>query len=125
MPLHALQIRVHHEVNQLGKTDCWLPAKHAARFAGVPDECIHLRHAQERRVLHDMLAPVQADGSLDQAIVANRRAARERSRVLARAISADRPLLADEIEVGVSAFVDHAIGKMVTICRAIRVVRGQ
>src|SRR5207247_9614210 len=71
-----------------------------------------------------VLAPVQADGSLDQAIVANRRAARKRARVLARAISAERPLLANEIEAGVSAFGDHAIGKMVTICRGIRVARG-
>jgi hypothetical protein len=31
--------------------------------------------------------------------------------------------LTDKIEIGVSAFVDHAIGKMVTICRAIRVAR--
>ena len=50
---------------------------------------------------------------------------RERARVLARAISAKRPALADRIESGVSAFVDHAIGKMVTICRAIRVARGR
>ena len=31
---------------------------------------------------------------------------------------------APEIEASISAFVDHAIGKMVTICRAIRVARG-
>jgi len=31
--------------------------------------------------------------------------------------------LAADIEAGVAAFVDHAIGKMVTICRAIRVAR--
>jgi hypothetical protein len=84
----------------------------------------HLAHAPaflER--LEAVLAPVQADGSLDRPIAANRHAAAERSRVLARAISADRPVLAREIEAGVSAFVDHAIGKMVTICRAVRVAR--
>ena len=43
---------------------------------------------------------------------------------LAQAITAQRPVLADKIDVGVSGFVDHAIGKMVTICRAIRVARG-
>ena len=32
--------------------------------------------------------------------------------------------LAEQIEAPVSAFVEHAIGKMVTICRAIRVARG-
>jgi hypothetical protein len=84
----------------------------------------HLAHAPaflER--LEAVLAPVQADGSLDRTITANRQAAAERSRVLARAISADRPVLARKIEAGVSAFVDHAIGKMVTICRAVRMAR--
>jgi hypothetical protein len=70
------------------------------------------------------LTPAQADGSLDRAILDNRRAAHQRARVLARAISADRPQLAEKIEASVSAFVEHAIGKMVTICRAIRVARG-
>jgi len=68
---------------------------------------------------------VQADGSLDRAIAANRAAAYQPARHLARAISADRPASADRIETGVAAFVDHAIGKMVTICRAIRVARGR
>jgi hypothetical protein len=69
------------------------------------------------------LTPVQADGSLDRAIIANREAARAEARVLARAISAPQPPPAP-IEAGVSTFLDHAIGKMVTICRAIRVARG-
>ena len=85
----------------------------------------HLAHAPEfLQRLEAALAPVQADGSLDRAIQANRRSAHERARVLARAIVADRPASAKEIEAGVSAFVDHAIGKMVTICRAIRAARG-
>jgi hypothetical protein len=85
----------------------------------------HLAHAPEfLQRLEAALAPVQADGSLDRAILANRRAAHQRARVLARAISAERPALPGRIETGVSAFVDHAIGKMVTICRAIRVARG-
>lgn len=70
------------------------------------------------------MTPVQADGLLDQAILANRRAAYQRARVLGRAIGTDRPALAEQIEASVSAFVEHAIGKMVTICRAIRVARG-
>jgi hypothetical protein len=84
----------------------------------------HLAHAPaflER--LETALAPVGADGSLDQAIAVNRRTAAEQARVLARAISADRPLHAGEIETSVSAFVDHAIGKMVTTCRAVRMAR--
>jgi len=85
----------------------------------------HLAHAPAfLQCIEAVLAPVQADGSLDRAISANRAAAAERARVLARAFSAERPALADKIETGVSAFVDHAIGKMVTICRAIRVTRG-
>jgi len=44
--------------------------------------------------------------------------------VLGRALATDRPALAEQIEASVSAFVEHAIGKMVTICRAIRVARG-
>jgi len=85
----------------------------------------HLAHAPAfLQRLEAALAPVQADGSLDRAIRANRRRAHQRARVLARTISADRPLLAREIEAAVSVFVEHAIGKMVTICRAIRVARG-
>ncbi len=82
----------------------------------------HLAHAPtflER--MEKALAPAAADGSLAQAIAANRAAARARARVLARAIRADRPPMADAIVASVSAFRDHAIGKMVTICRAIRV----
>jgi hypothetical protein len=85
----------------------------------------HLAHAPTfLQRLEAALTPVQADGSLDRAILGNRRAGHQRARVLARAISADRPRLADKIEASVSAFVEHAIGKMVTICRAIRVARG-
>ncbi len=85
----------------------------------------HLAHAPAfLKRIETVLAPLQADGSLDRAIVVNRAAAHERARVLALAISAERPKLANEIETGVSTFVDHAIGKMVTICRAIRVARG-
>ncbi|HTR87635.1 MAG TPA: hypothetical protein VMI56_24345 [Reyranella sp.] len=85
----------------------------------------HLAHAPAfLRRIEAALAPVAADGTLDRAIDANRADARERARLLARAIDADRPPLGTEIERSVSAFVDHAIGKMVTICRAIRVARG-
>lgn len=85
----------------------------------------HLAHAPAfLQRLETALTPAQADGSLDRAILDNRRAAHQRARVLARAISADRPRLAEKIEDSVSAFVEHAIGKMVTICRAIRVARG-
>lgn len=85
----------------------------------------HLAHAPAflKRV-EVALGPVQADGSLDRAIAANRAAAHETARRLAQAISAQRPPLADKIETGVSAFVDYAIGKMVTICRSIRGARG-
>jgi hypothetical protein len=85
----------------------------------------HLAHAPAfLQRLEGALAPVQADGSLDRAIAANRQAAAAQARGLARAIEADRPPLAREIESGVAAFIDHAIGKMVTICRAIRLARG-
>jgi hypothetical protein len=70
-----------------------------------------------------VLTPVQMDGSLDRAITANRAAADVQSRLLARAIEAGRPAEAARIESGVAAFVEHAIGKMVTICRAIRAAR--
>lgn len=85
----------------------------------------HLAHSPAfLQRLEAALTPAQADGSLDRAVLDNRRAAHQRARVLARAIPADRPELADKIEASVSAFVEHAIGKMVTICRAIRVARG-
>lgn len=69
------------------------------------------------------LTPMQSDGSLERAITANRAAADVQSRLLARAIDAGRPAEAARIESGVAAFVNHAIGKMVTICRAIRAAR--
>lgn len=85
----------------------------------------HLAHAPSflQRV-ETALAPVEADGSLRRAILGNRQAAVELSSKIARAISAKQPLLAGEIEGAVGLFVDHAIGKMVTICRSIRVARG-
>ena len=85
----------------------------------------HLAHAPDflRRV-EEALIPVDADGSLVRAIAANRHDAHDRATLLARAIEAKRPAFAGQVEDSVSAFVDHAIGKMVTICRAIRVARG-
>lgn len=84
----------------------------------------HLAHAPAfLQQLEAALTPVEADGSLARAIAANRAGAYGRARRLARAIKAERPPRASEIEASVSAFVDHAIGKMVTICRAIRVAR--
>ena len=85
----------------------------------------HLAHAPDfLHKVEDALGPVEADGSLGRSIEANKRMAYEQAKLLACAIVADRPLRASEIETSVSAFVDAAIGKMVTICRAIRVARG-
>ena len=110
--------------------ETWQLVLRLNRFGDRPQPLIlasmyrHLAHAPAfLQRLEAALTPVQADGSLERAIASNRSAAREQARVLARAISADRPALAHEIETGVAAFVDHAIGKMVTICRAIRAAR--
>jgi hypothetical protein len=110
--------------------DTWQRVLRLNHFGDRPQPLIlasmyrHLAHAPAfLQRLETVLAPLQTDGSLDRAISANRAAAVDRARVLARAISAERPALTDKIEIGVSAFVDHAIGKMVTICRAIRVAR--
>jgi hypothetical protein len=85
----------------------------------------HLAHAPAFLArLEPALAVAQADGSLDRSIAANRGAAYRSARILAPAIVAERPSCATDIERSVSAFVEHAIGKMVTICRAIRVARG-
>ena len=111
--------------------ETWLRVLRLNRFGDQAEPLIlasmyrHLAHAPVfLQRLEAALAPVQAEGSLDRAILANRRTAHQRAGVLARAISADRPVLAKEIEASVSAFVDHAIGKMVTICRASRMARG-
>lgn len=85
----------------------------------------HLAHAPGFLArIETALVPVDADGSLREAIDGNLAHAKRRAAVLARAISAATPPSANRIEAGVSAFVDHAIGKMVTICRAIRTARG-
>jgi hypothetical protein len=84
----------------------------------------HLAHAPAFLTrLESVLAPVVADGSLVRAIAANRAAASRQARLVARAIDAVRPMQAAAIEAALASFVDHAIGKMVTICRAIRVAR--
>ncbi len=75
------------------------------------------------RLLERALARVQEDGSLDQSIEANRAQAGATARLIARAITAPGAPHAAEIARSVSAFVEHAIGKMVTICRAIRSAR--
>jgi hypothetical protein len=112
-------------------SETWQRVLRLNRFGDQPEPLIlasmyrHLAHAPAfLQRLEAALTPVQADGSLDRAILNNRRTAHQRARVLARAIPADRPQLAEKIEASVSAFVEHAIGKMVTICRAIRVARG-
>jgi hypothetical protein len=85
----------------------------------------HLAHAPDfLRKLETVLAPVEAGGTLEQSIALNKKQAYERAKVLARAIVAERPASASAIEASLSAFVDAAIGKMVTICRAIRIARG-
>ncbi|WP_428682678.1 hypothetical protein [Reyranella sp.] len=85
----------------------------------------HLAHAPAFLVkVEGALVPVAADGSLRRAVLDNRRTAAALAGDIARAISAGRPAHAVEIEKAVGLFVDHAIGKMVTICRAIRVARG-
>jgi hypothetical protein len=85
----------------------------------------HLAHAPDfLRKLETVLAPVEADGTLGRSIALNKKQAYERAKVLADAIVAERPASTSAIEAGLSAFVDAAIGKMVTICRAIRVARG-
>lgn len=109
----------------------WALVLRLNKFGDEPEPLIlasmyrHLAHAPAflQRV-ETALAPVEADGSLRRAIVGNRQAAAELSSTIARAISVKRPVLAGEIEAAVGLFVDHAIGKMVTICRAIRVARG-
>jgi hypothetical protein len=83
----------------------------------------HLAHAPAfLQQLEMVLKPVE--GALEKIILGNKARAYERSQLLARAIDAPMPKNAAEIEKAVAAFVDHAIGKMVTICRAIRVARG-
>ncbi len=111
--------------------ETWARVLRLNKFGDRPQPLIlasmyrHLAHAPsflER--IEGALAPVQADGSLDRSIAANQATARAEASVLARAIVAERPPLATDIEKSVQAFVDHAIGKMVTICRSIRAARG-
>lgn len=109
--------------------ETWARVLRLNRF-GDPHQVIlasmyrHLAHAPAYLArLEPALAAVQADGTLERAIEANRKTAWAESRVLARAIRGETSPKAREIEASVSAFLDHAIGKMVTICRAIRAAR--
>jgi hypothetical protein len=101
-------------LNTFGDREQIILASMYRQLAGTPDFL---------RLLEPALAEVQSDGSLDVAIANNRALAKERARVIARTISAPQAPQAPAVELGVAAFVDHAIGKMVTICRAIRVAR--
>ena len=116
----------------MSSPETWQRVLRLNRFGDRPEPLIlasmyrHLAHAPDfLQRLEAALAPVQADGSLDRAIAANRRSAH---RTGACAGSRDRGRPAGpgraRSKPRVSAFVDHAIGKMVTICRAIRVARG-
>ena len=71
------------------------------------------------------LGPVQNDGSLPRAIDTNLAAAKSRARVIASAIvmPATASALRPAIEPAIAMFVDHAIGKMTTIGRALREAR--
>ena len=111
--------------------ETWALVLRLNRFGDEPQPLIlasmyrHLAHAPAFLAkVEAALAPVAADGSLRRAVLDNRRTAATLSADIARAISADRPAHAMEIEKAVGLFVDHAIGKMVTICRAIRAARG-
>jgi hypothetical protein len=111
--------------------ETWACVLRLNRFGDRPQPLIlasmyrHLAHAPDFLAkVETALAPVEADGSLRNAIGGNLADAKRRAAVLARAITAGPPPSGDRIEAGVSAFVDHAIGKMVTICRAIRAARG-
>ncbi len=111
--------------------ETWALVLRLNKFGDEPQPLIlasmyrHLAHAPS--FLHRVeaaLSPVAADGSLRRAILDNRRTAAALASTLARSISAERPAHADAIENAVGLFVDHAIGKMVTVCRAIRTARG-
>jgi hypothetical protein len=110
--------------------ETWALVLRLNKFGDEPQPLIlasmyrHLAHAPSflRRV-ETALAPAAADGSLRRAILDNRSRAATLSTDIARAIQAARPARAADIEKAVGLFVDHAIGKMVTICRAIRVAR--
>ncbi len=110
--------------------ETWALVLRLNKFGDEPQPLIlasmyrHLAHAPSFLArVETALAPVAADGSLRKAVLDNRRTAAALSADIARAISAGRPAHAVEIEKAVGLFVDHAIGKMVTICRAIRVAR--
>jgi hypothetical protein len=111
--------------------ETWALVLRLNKFGDEPQPLIlasmyrHLAHAPSflRRV-ETALSPVAADGSLRRAILDNRETAAALASRLARSISAERPIHTDAIETAVGLFVDHAIGKMVTICRAIRTARG-
>jgi len=111
--------------------ETWALVVRLNKFGDEPQPLIlasmyrHLAHAPSflQRV-EAVLGPVAADGSLRKAVLDNRRTAAALSGDIAGAISAGRPAQASEIEKAVGLFVDHAIGKMVTICRAIRAARG-
>ncbi len=100
------------------------------RFGDSPQPLIlasmyrHLAHAPAFLArVEASLKPLHDSGALRRAIDVNLVLAIDLASRLAPSIVADRPRSADGIEASLTAFRDHAIGKMVTICRAIRMAR--
>jgi hypothetical protein len=111
--------------------ETWALVLRLNKFGDEPQPLIlasmyrHLAHAPSFLQRVEMaLAPVAANGTLRRAVLDNRGTAAALSADIAREISAARPPNAVKIEEAVGLFVDHAIGKMVTICRAVRTARG-
>ena len=76
-----------------------------------------------------LLAPVDADGSLGSVIGDNLAAAKARARVLAGRLKASAaadlpPAQRQAARRAIALFVDHPIGKMVSICRMLRLSIG-
>ena len=69
-----------------------------------------------------LLAPLEAEGRLAPAITANLASARDRAGLLSGRLSASPPpaTAAAEARAAITRFVEHPIGKMVTICRLLR-----
>src|SRR5512143_3849019 len=56
-----VQIGIHHDLQELLEVHRWLPAEASACLGRVTDEVIDFRRPQQRRVLADIVPPIETD----------------------------------------------------------------
>src|SRR5712691_2312720 len=97
----ALQIRVHHHLDEAGEVHDGLPSKLTARFRAVADEMLHFGWSDELGIEPDVLEPVEAGVTeSDLHEVADRMADAGRDHVVVRSLLLEHEPHRDDVVAG-------------------------